>query len=221
MDAKRMAAEKAVDYVEEGFVIGVGSGSTVLLIIEVLAERMKDVKIVPASWQSHHESVKAGLSVVSLDQAPRPDLYLDSFDQVTPQGYMVKGAGGAMLREKILASASSRRIFVGEFHKLVEKLNRPVPVEVIPFGYPYVKDELKRLGAKVLLRSSAAKNGPTISDDGNFIIDADFGEIMEPAVLEKKMKSIPGVVESGLFVGLADTIIIVAQNGKTIIYSFR
>ncbi|MCS7109947.1 MAG: ribose-5-phosphate isomerase RpiA [Candidatus Caldarchaeum sp.] len=214
MKAKKIAAEQAVAHVVDGFVVGIGSGSTVSLIIEELAKTAPKVKVVAASWQSHYECVKSGLSVISFEQAPHPDIYLDSFDQATREGHMIKGGGGAMLREKVLASASRRKVFVGESGKLVEKLFRPVPVEITPFAYPYVTEKLTDLGAQVVLRTSTAKNGPIISDNCNFIADADFGPIPDPVSLEKKLRNIPGLVENGLFISLADEIIIVDEDGK-------
>ncbi|MDW8084281.1 MAG: ribose-5-phosphate isomerase RpiA [Candidatus Caldarchaeum sp.] len=221
MSAKRRAAEQAVEYVEDGFVVGLGSGSTVSLIIEAIANSGMKVKLIPASWQSYYECVAAGLEVVSIDQSPHPDLYLDSFDQVTESGYMIKGGGGAMLREKVLAAASKLRIFVGDSNKLVEKLSRPVPLEIIPFAYRFVEGKINELGARLELRTSAAKNGPTISDNGHFIADADFGPIHDPVSVERNLRNIPGIVENGLFIGLADQIIIAYEDGKTIRHSYR
>lgn len=209
-----MAAKHAVEHVADGMVVAVGSGSTVSMIIEEIESAGKQVKIVPASWQSFHESVKAGFEIVSLDRFPFPDVYLDSFDQATRKGDMIKGGGGAMLREKILAAASRRRIFVAEGHKIVEKLNRAVPVEVTPFATGFVAEKLKLLGARLTLRASSEKNGPVISDNGNFLGDVDFGEIADPVETEQVLRQIPGIVENGLFIGYADVLIIVHGDGK-------
>ncbi|MEM2036070.1 MAG: ribose 5-phosphate isomerase A, partial [Candidatus Caldarchaeum sp.] len=191
------------------------------MIIEEIESAGKQVKIVPASWQSFHESVEAGFEIVSLDRFPFPDIYLDSFDQATRKGEMVKGGGGAMLREKILAAASRRRIFVGEGHKIVEKLNRPVPVEITPFATGFVAEKLKTLGARLSLRVSNEKNGPIISENGNFLGDADFGEIDEPEKVEKILRQIPGILENGLFIGYADMLAIVNLDGRVEKIVFR
>lgn len=221
VEAKKRAAKEAVEFVEDGFVVGVGSGTTVSLILSELAAAGKKIVIIPASWQSYYEAIELGLMVSSLDQHPSPDVYLDSFDQATRDGAMIKGGGGAMLREKVLASASRNRVFVGDHGKLVEKLRRPVPLEIIPFAYKFVENRLREKGVKLVMRTSQAKNGPTVSDNGNLIGDADFGEIDEPAKVEKFLKEIPGVVESGVFVGLVDTLIIVYDNGKVERLTFR
>ncbi len=213
VEAKKRAAEAAVEFVEDGFVVGVGSGTTVSLILSALAAAGKRVVIIPASWQSRFEAIEAGLTVSSLDQHPFPDVYLDSFDQVTREGVMIKGGGGAMLREKVLASASRKRVFLGDQSKLVEKLSRPVPLEIIPFAYKLVENKLKEKGVKLVTRTSPAKNGPTISDNGNFLADADFGQIDEPAQVENFLRKIPGVVETGIFIGYIDTLIIAYADG--------
>ncbi len=211
MDIKLAAAKEAVSYVEDGMVVGLGSGSTVSLMIYEIVD--KDVTIIPASSQTYLEAIKAGLKLSTLDKHPCPDLYLDGFDQVDIECNMIKGGGAALLREKVLAAASRKRIFAGEYSKLVKKLNKSVPLEVVPFALGYVLEVIKGMAVSAVIRSSQAKNGPTVTDNGNYIIDVNFGEIVDPEALEQRLRRIPGVVENGLFVGLADKVIISSKDG--------
>lgn len=216
MNAKLAAAKAAVEHVGDSFVVGVGSGTTVSQILKQLAALGRDFVVVPASWQSYYEAIEIGLKVSSIDVFPVLDIYLDSFDQVTEEGVMLKGGGGAFLREKVLATSARRRIFAGESSKLVHKLHRPVPVEVLPFAFNVVRRKLEALGAKVTLRISSVKNGPAISDNGNFLADADFGEITNPIDLHTELRKIPGLLENGLFIDYADKIIMGQENGTTV-----
>ncbi|MEM4302826.1 MAG: ribose-5-phosphate isomerase RpiA [Candidatus Caldarchaeum sp.] len=215
MDGARLAAAKTVtSLVEDGMVVGLGSGSTVSLIVAEISKLGKRIAVIPASSQTYLEAVRSGLKLTSLDRNPHPDLYLDSFDQTDENCNMVKGGGAALMREKVLASASKLRIFVGESRKLSKKLNKPVPLEVLSFALGYVVDEVEKIGASVAVRMSQAKNGPTVTDNGNYVVDADFGEITDPASLEQRLRKIPGLLENGLFVGLADRMFIAMEDGR-------
>ncbi|MEM1950070.1 MAG: ribose-5-phosphate isomerase RpiA [Candidatus Caldarchaeum sp.] len=207
------AAKAAAAYVEDGMVVGLGSGSTVSLMIIEIANSGKSVEVIPASSQTYLESAKAGLPITSLDRHPHPDLYIDSFDQVDSSRSMIKGGGAALMREKVLAAASRKRIFAGTYDKLSSKLDKPVPLEVLPFAVGYVVKVLKEDGAVPVLRTSTGKNGPVVTDNGNYILDVAFGVVEDPAGLNSGLRRIPGVLETGLFVDLADKVIIVQEKG--------
>ena len=212
--ARKAVVEEALKEVRNGSIIGIGSGTTIKLLLEELAVKNIKVKVIPSSYQSYLLALKHGIEVTSLDEKPRPELYLDSFDQVDEMGNMIKGGGAALLREKIVCYASERRVFIGDFKKTREKLNMPIPLEVLPFSLGYVLSELSKIGGKAIVREGGGKVGPVISDNGNIIVDVDFGEITNPRELEEKLDRIPGVLESGLFTSCADRILIGYADGK-------
>jgi ribose 5-phosphate isomerase A len=127
---------------------------------------------------------------------------------------MLKGRGGAFLREKVLAAASRKRVFVGESSKFRQVLDGPVPLEVLPFALGYVLRRVSDIGGKAAVRMSQEKNGPTVTDNGNYVVDVDFGQITDPSNLDRKLRSIPGILENGLFTKMADKVIIAHSNGK-------
>jgi ribose 5-phosphate isomerase A len=210
-EAKRNAALAAVKHVKDGFVVGLGSGSTAAFAIEALGERVKREKLhimgVPTSYQAFLLAVECGIPVTSLDEHPDVDVTIDGADQVTPELYLIKGMGAALAREKIVAAASKLNIVIADEHKKVKLLGakgQGVPVEVLPFAIALVKRKITAVGGKPVLREGKGKLGPTITDNGNAILDSYFGEIAAPAELDVKVKMIPGVVETGFFVGLTD-----------------
>ena len=212
-EAKRNAALEAVKHIEDGFVIGLGSGSTVAYAIEEIGNRIKREKIrvsaVPTSYQAFMLAVKHGIPITTLEEHPILDLTIDGADQIDDELNLIKGMGGALTREKIVASASKKLVIVGDERKKVKFLgesNHPVPIEVIPFATPIVMHGIKEMGGKPFLRESNKKVGPVMTDNGNVIIDVSFGLIHEPAELGRKLKGLPGVVETGLFVKMADTV---------------
>jgi ribose 5-phosphate isomerase A len=209
--AKRKAALAAVKHVKDGLVVGLGSGSTAAYAIEALGERIKREKLsllaVPTSYQAFLLAVKCGIAVTTLDEHPVIDVTIDGADQIDAKLNLIKGMGAALAREKIVASASKMNIIIADEGKKVAVLgenNHPVPIEVLPFAITTVKRRIKAVGGKAVLREGKGKLGPVITDNGNAIIDASFGVISNAAELEKKLKMIPGVVETGLFVNLAD-----------------
>jgi ribose 5-phosphate isomerase A len=214
MEAKALAAKAAVRHVEDGMVVALGSGTTVSYVIKELALSKLNVKVLAASSQTYLEAVRAGLTHTTLDQNPEPDIYLDSFDQVDPGCNMLKGRGGAFLREKVLAAASRKRVFVGESSKFRQVLDGPVPLEVLPFALGYVLRRVSDIGGKAAVRMSQEKNGPTVTDNGNYVVDVDFGPITDPSNLDRELRSIPGVLENGLFTKMADKVIIAHHDGK-------
>jgi ribose 5-phosphate isomerase A len=209
--AKRKAALAAVKHVKDGFVVGLGSGSTAAYAIEALGERIKREKLsllaVPTSYQAFLLAVKCGIAVTTLDEHPVIDVTIDGADQIDAKLNLIKGMGAALAREKIVASVSKQNVIIADESKKVRVLgenNHPVPVEVLPFAITTVKHRIEAVGGKAVLREGKGKLGPVITDNGNAIIDASFGPIDNVAELEKKLKMIPGVVETGLFIGLAD-----------------
>jgi len=216
--SKKNAAYAAVQHVKDGFVVGLGSGSTAAYAIEALGERIKRERIsvlgIPTSYQAFLLAVKHGITVTTLEEHGVIDVTIDGADQLDPQLNLIKGMGAALGREKIVASVSKQNIIVADESKKVKVLGEnghPVPIEVLPFAIAAVKGKIEAFGGKAVLREGKGKLGPVITDNGNAVIDAVFGAISNAAKLEKKLKMIPGVVETGLFLGLTDT----AYVGKT------
>jgi ribose 5-phosphate isomerase A len=209
--AKRKAAFEAVKHVKDGFVVGLGSGSTAAIAIEALGERRQKENLsilgIPTSYQAFLLAVKHGIAVTTLEEHGVIDVTIDGADQIDPKLNLTKGMGAALAREKIVASASKMNIIIADESKKVKVLGEnahPVPVEVLPFAIAVVKRKIEEIGGKAVLREGKGKVGPVITDNGNVIIDASFGLIGDAAELEKKLKMIPGVVETGLFIGLAN-----------------
>lgn len=219
-EAKRNAALEAVKHVKDNFVIGLGSGSTAAYAIKEIGNRIKREKIrvsaVPTSYQAFTLAVKHGIAITTLEEHPTLDLTIDGADQIDDELNLIKGMGGALTREKIVASASKKLVIIADERKRVKVLgesNHPVPIEVLPFATPIVMHKIKEMGGKPFLRESIKKVGPVITDNGNIIIDVNFGLVHEPAELNHKLKGIPGVVETGLFVKMADVIYLGERAG--------
>ncbi len=212
-EAKRRAALAAVKHVKDGFVVGLGSGSTAAYAIVALGERIRRERLtvlgIPTSYQAFLLAVEHGIAVTTLEEHPEIDVTIDGADQIDPQLNLIKGMGAALAREKIVASASKQNIIIADESKKVQVLgenNHPVPVEVLPFALSIVKRKIEAAGGKAVVREGKGKLGPVITDNGNAVIDAVFGAIADVAKLEQKLKMIPGVVETGLFVGSTDTV---------------
>jgi ribose 5-phosphate isomerase A len=208
--SKRIAAREAVKHVRDGFIVGLGSGSTAAFAIEGIGRRISrekiDVSGVPTSYQAFMLAVKYGIPTTTLEEHPVLDLAIDGADQIDRKLNLIKGMGGALTREKIVAYSSKQNIVIADESKIVEVLGengQPVPLEVLPQGIPLVMRKLKLLKGKPVLRESKGKVGPVVTDNGNFILDTEFGLIREPAALARDLKAIPGVVETGIFVGTA------------------
>ena len=210
--AKKKAALEAVQLVEDGFVIGLGSGSTVAYAIEEIGKKIRGEKLkvlgVPTSYQASLLAIKSGISLTTLNEHPELDLAVDGADQIDKELNLIKGMGGALTLEKIVASASKKLIIVADETKLVDKLgtNQPVPIELLPFALSTVMSKIKEMRGKPVLREAKGKVGPVITDNGNFIIDADFAQISEPEELNTRLKLISGVIETGLFIEMADIV---------------
>jgi ribose 5-phosphate isomerase A len=205
---KRKAAERAVAEVEGNMVLGLGSGSTAALMVEALAKRMQTegLKVVgiPTSEGTAALAKQLGVPLTDLEHNRRIDLTIDGADQIE-QGSLnlVKGLGGALLREKIVAEASARMIVIADPTKLVPKLGNAtrLPVEIVPFGWPIVLERLEELRAECVLRRTG--DAPFVTNGGNYVVDCRFDTIPDAAALQAKLKAITGVVETGLFIGLA------------------
>ena len=210
-EAKRKAAMVAVKHINNNFIVGLGSGSTAAYAIEAIGERIKHEKLnlkgIPTSTQAFLLAVKSGIPITTLEEHPVIDVTIDGVDQVNPDLNLIKGMGGALAREKIVAAASITNIIIADESKRVLVLGEAgqvVPVEVLPFAVELVKSRIGKSGGKPVLREGKGKLGPIITDNGNMIIDSAFGEIKDPGDLEAKLKMIPGVVETGLFIELTD-----------------
>jgi len=220
-NGKYNAAKLALQLVKDGMILGIGSGSTVEIFLNLLGERIKAENIevygVPTSYQSYYAAIRNGVRIVDLVEY-EPELCIDGADQVDAKMNCIKGGGGALTREKIVSKASKKVVIIVDESKLVEKLSMPVPVEVLPFAYGYVKRKLKELGAEVKLRQGSGKVGPVITDNGNFVVDCDFG-VLEDEVVEKTeegVKLITGVVESGIFPKkMIDQVIVGSPNSAS------
>lgn len=210
-EAKRRAAEKAIEHVESGMVLGLGSGSTAAEGIRAIGERLRageltDVKGVPTSYQSIQEAVKARIPLTTLDEYPELDMGFDGADQLDRCLNAIKGGGGALLREKIVASCCREYILVVDESKLTDKLGRdqPVTLEVHPIAVTPVLRKLEAMGAEATVRQAVGKLGPVVTDNGNNLVDALFGAIEDPRALNQRLHSVQGLLETGLFIGYAD-----------------
>jgi ribose 5-phosphate isomerase A len=218
--AKKMAALEAVKHVKDGFVVGLGSGSTAAYAIEEIGNGMKRKNLhvlgVPTSYQSFMVAVKNGIPITTLEEHPVLDVTIDGADQVDGKLNVIKGMGGALTREKIVASASKQNIIVADESKKVGLLGencQPVPIEVLLVAVPFVTRKLKEAGGTPILREGKGKVGPVITDNGNVILDVNFGPIRKPANLARDLKAISGVIETGLFVGMTDMVYIGKRSG--------
>jgi ribose 5-phosphate isomerase A len=214
--AKRAAGRAAADLVEDGMTVGLGTGSTAMFVLERLHERCAHglrIRGVPTSRATGEAARSLGVPLIGLEDVDRLDLAIDGADEVDPRKNLIKGGGGALLREKIVAAASAELVVVVDRSKLVERLGAfRVPVEVLPFGRRQAERALARLGAVVSLRRTPG--GPFETDQGNHIVDCDFGLIADPEKLERNIDAIPGVVESGLFIGLAGRVFVGDRDGS-------
>ena len=224
--AKINAATAALSYVKDGMALGLGTGSTASHFVRLLGERVRqglNVRATPTSERTRALAEQAGVPLVSVDAIGRIDLTVDGADEIDPHFRMIKGGGGALLREKIVASASTHMLVITDESKAVETLGAfPLPVEVTQFGFTLTSDKiyatLKRTGcagAEITLRETP-DGKPFITDGGNYIFDAHAKRIPEPDLLSDALNQIVGVVEHGLFIGLAGTLILGKEKGVEI-----
>ena len=217
-ESKRNAGYHAAGMVEDGMVVGLGTGSTVFFAMERLGERIAGEGLsivgVPTSYQAAIRARRYGIALSSLDEHPVLDIAIDGADQVDPDLRLIKGRGAAHLREKCVCDAARKVVIVADQTKMVETLSAPVPVEVLPFALESVSRRLAALGASPILREGVKKDGPVITDNGNFIVDCDFGEIVEPESLETAIAAIPGALECGLFTAYKEKIWVIVGEEK-------
>lgn len=216
---KNIASAKAVDFVKSGMVLGLGSGSTAELAIRELAKRLRNGKLssiicIPSSTKTHNYAEELGLNIINFREISEIDITIDGADEVDPQLNLIKGGGGALLREKILAQNSKRNIIVVHESKLSEKLGEKwsVPIEVLPFALETETKYLQKIGAEVSLRIDD-DDTPFITDQNNFILDADFGAINDLNKLASQFEARAGIIEHGLFIGTATDVIIGCAEG--------
>jgi ribose 5-phosphate isomerase A len=223
---KQAAAEKAMTYIQSGMTLGLGTGSTAAKLVDLLGAAVADgmkVVCVPTSEATRRQAEGVGIPLATLDDQPFLDLTIDGADELDADLRLIKGGGGALLREKIVAMASDRMIVIADDSKQVETLGAfPLPIEVIPFGLKATVnmiDVLSRdVGCSGELAVRIGSDGkPFVTDSGNLIVDCKFGRIPDPESLDDALKLIPGVVENGLFLGVADVAIIAGEGGVTVI----
>lgn len=207
---KEAAARASLRYVKDGQVVGLGTGSTAAHFIKLLGEEVKRglrVRGIPTSDRSRELAQSLGIPLTTLDECQEIAVTVDGADEVDPKLRLIKGGGGALLREKIIASATKQQVIVADASKQVQKLGKfPLPVEVIRFAQALVKKRIAALGADVQLRMG--KDGsPFVTDEHNHILDCRFGEIEDPDGLARELSDMPGVVEHGLFIGLASVVL--------------
>ena len=219
-DAKKAAGEAAAELVKSNMVVGLGTGSTVAWTIKRLGERVRDEGLdfwgVPTSFQAENLAIASGIKLTTLNSHPVLDLAIDGADQVDHKLYVIKGGGAAHTREKVVACSARRFVIVADESKYAELLTWSVPVEVLPFALRLVERRLVELGGKPVLRLGKMKDGPVITDNGNIVMDVDFGVIEDPQGLAARISPIPGVVEHGIFDNL-DELYLARGDGVEII----
>lgn len=222
MDAKQRVGFKAAEFVEDGMRVGLGTGTTAHWLVERLGQRVRDeglrVRCVPTSRQTEEQARALGIPLATLGEVGELDIAIDGADEIGPELALIKGGGGALLREKLVASAARRFVVIADRSKLVGVLGRfPLPVEVVQFGWELTVRRVAAVtGVETVLRVRG--DGQTfVSDNGNFIIDCRCGAIPDPARLERELKTLTGVVESGLFVGLAHSAVLAGAEGVEVV----
>ncbi|MEE3265136.1 MAG: ribose-5-phosphate isomerase RpiA [SAR324 cluster bacterium] len=215
---KQRAAEAAVEYVKDGMIVGLGTGSTAEFAVKKLGERVRDglaIRGIPTSDVTKVQAEEEGVPLIDFSETMYIDLTIDGADEIDVNLNMIKGGGAALLREKIVASASKEEIIIVSHEKFVKQLGSfPLPVEVIPFGWQVIFNQLETLGGSPDLRLKQGQ--PLLTDQGNYIIDCRFRQIIDAAQLEQRLNMIPGVVENGLFTGLC-TRMIMAEGEKIVV----
>ena len=223
---KRQAAARALDFVQPGMRLGLGTGSTARHFVELLGERVSDgltVVGVPTSDATHADATRAGIPLTTLDETPELDLTIDGADEIGPDLVLIKGGGGALLREKIVAAASASMLVIADDTKWCPTLGAfPLPIEIVRFGsratMMSIGAALKNLTLPDKLSLRLDKSGhPFVTDEGHLIVDAALGAISDPQRLAARLSALPGVVEHGLFLGLARTAIIAGASGLRVI----
>jgi ribose 5-phosphate isomerase A len=225
-DWKQQAAERALTLVEDGMTLGLGTGSTAARFVDLVGQKVKAglrVRCVPTSEATRAQAERLGIPLITLDQQPFLDLTIDGADELDSELRLIKGGGGALLIEKIVATASGRMVVIADASKQVDTLGRfPLPVEIVRFGFGATRNMIEVLAADAGCRGEIKQRmrpdgQPFVTDSGNFILDCAFGRIEEPEALDEALKLIPGVVENGLFLGIADAAIVAGPDGVAVL----
>ncbi len=219
-EAKRLVAKRALEFVEDGMALGLGTGTTATIFIRQLGARVQQglkIRCVASSDASHDLGLSLAMDVTTLDELPELDISIDGADEVGPRLALIKGGGGALLREKIVASAAKDFLVVVDSTKLVERLGKfPLPVEVIKMALPVVEPRLAALELNPKLRKAKNGDGPFyITDENNYILDCACGSIADPEIPAAEIRGIVGVVEHGLFLGMASFALVAGEDGVT------
>jgi ribose 5-phosphate isomerase A len=223
---KRAAAARAVEFVRPGMRLGLGTGSTAAHFVELLAERVRaglDIVAVPTSEATRMLAQRLGVKLALLDEVPELDLTVDGADEIAPDLSLIKGGGGALLREKIVAAASARMVVIADQTKWVATLGRfPLPIEVVPFGLAAIRRAVEAAAAAAgcpgPARLRVTRDGHAfVTDGGHWILDAALERIADPKSLAERLSGIPGVLEHGLFIGLAQTAIVANAEGVRVL----
>ena len=217
MNPKQLAAEQAVSFLEDGMTIGLGTGSTAYWAIEKIGEKVKKegwkIKAIATSIRSEEQARSLGIPIFDFSTIKSIDVTIDGADEVDARLQLIKGGGGALLREKIVASNSKQMIVVADESKWVKTLGRfPLPVEVVHFGWERSFEKLQLLGCEAKRRMQGTE--PYLTDNGNYIVDCAFGEIKDPPALHEAVNAITGVVDNGLFIHIASKLILGLNNGE-------
>ncbi len=208
---KKLAGEKATDYIRDGMILGLGTGSTTQFFIKKISEEIKkglDIIAIPTSLATEKLAKSLKIPLSNLSEHQTIDITVDGADQVDPELNLIKGGGGALLREKIVASCSKKLIIVVDESKMVKKLSYPLPVEIVPFGWETTLKKLGHLGLNAVLRKDKEI---FVSDNGNFIIDCQYNRITRE--LETRINMVPGVIENGLFRNMTDIVLVGTKKG--------
>ncbi|WP_419873488.1 ribose-5-phosphate isomerase RpiA [Candidatus Pristimantibacillus sp. PTI5] len=209
MESKKLAAEKAVEFVKDGMIVGLGTGSTAYFAIQKIGQKVKEglsIRAIATSNQSEELAKELGIPLLPFAEIDEIDVTIDGADEVDVNWNLIKGGGGALLREKIVAAATKQLIIIVDESKLVKELGKfPLPVEIIPFGYEMTIRKLQKLGAEPVLRK--AGDEVYVTDNGNYIADCHLGSIAQPDELHRMLNLIPGIVDNGLFIDMAAVVI--------------
>ncbi|MBI0583349.1 MAG: ribose-5-phosphate isomerase RpiA [Methanomassiliicoccus sp.] len=216
--AKLQAARKAVELVKDGMVLGLGTGSTTRLAVDEIGKLVNEgyrLVGIPTSVETERQAIALGIPLTTLDQVEAIDLTIDGADEVDPRFRLIKGLGGALLREKIVAYYSRQEVIIVDESKIVDVLGvkTPLPVEVVRFSHLRTRKKLEELGCTAVLRGGGE---PFITDNGNHIYDCKFSSVTDPERLDRELAAIPGVVENGLFIGLATCVVVGREKGASI-----
>ncbi|HEY2649011.1 MAG TPA: ribose-5-phosphate isomerase RpiA [Puia sp.] len=222
MNPKQLAAEKAVSFLEDGMAVGLGTGSTAYWAIEKIGEKVNKegwkIKAIATSNGSEEQARRLGIPIMDFSSVKSIDITIDGADEVNPKLQLIKGGGGALLREKIVATNSKQMIVVADESKWVKTLGKfPLPVEVVLFGWERTFDKLLMLGCEAKRRMKGTI--PYLTDNGNYIVDCAFGEIDDPPALHELVNAITGVVDNGLFIHIASKLVLGFSNGETRVIS--